>query len=541
MSQIKRDKEENMFFAIGFFVFFFIWYFFVYKKNKTEEESSNFDQVVSVSRNAVTEKAVQNVQIKQELKCQFDGVPDKHGLYPQELLLLYYAPRYETDSDSFPSFWKYNYDIENVKSYLENLVNRGFLKKEMNLQMNLDDLKVVDLKNLLKENSLPVTGKKDDLIKRIIEQVSLDSLRDDCKRLRFLRTETGEKALEEAPYIEYLDRNNLRDVSISEMSKYVHLMPRVDFRKGILEILTEKIKKFAAAGDYGLCRNSKLCLFEFYYLEKQYKDAYYTLLDVIFIDINDFLGNGFDKSSMQFSLDFFFDSEHPKIVEFAFARMAELQTFLNISDEQLSKDMKEHWFEFQIPYHILSVDDCVAIYFAEKTHDSEKMKAIYDKGKSQNLKKGSNGESALIIGRLETGYRNLVIAQRAAYAADYLKSRMSYTKCVESFKQADATFEREKAEKMFEDFAKKDPGFKKLSKILCDVIKKFPGILQSEIMKKFESGDWSDMYDYNRPVLKDDVYYALYFADKFGMIVRNKKGRTYELFVKQEIANDSEM
>lgn len=520
------------------FIIILVVYLFINRMNKTDEDAPVFGRVAPRSQNVShPRKNSQTVFAMREPQNENDGFPDKYGLYPRELLLLYYAPKYYIDSDSFPSFWNYRYGIENVKSFLENLVNRGFLKKEMDLQMNLNDLKVIDLKNLLKDHSLPVTGKKDDLIKRIIEKIPLDLLNANLKRLRFLQTESGKKALSEAAYLVYLDRNNLNEVSIFEMSKFVQQMPQVDFRKGIVEILTDKIKKLTSLGDYGLCRNCKLSLHEFYYLEKQYKDAYYTLLDVIFLDINDFLGNGFDKSSLPLHLDYFFDSEHPKIVEYAFSRMTELQSFLNVSDEQLCENMKERWFCFQLPYHILSVEECTKIYFAEKNHDVENLKEIYDKRKSQNLRHGKNGEDELVIGRLESGYKCLHIAIQAGYAADYLKARMSYMKSVESFKQADALFEKEKAEKMFEDFARKDPAFVKLAKIICDVIRVNPGILQSDFTKKLESGDWSDMYEYHRPILKDDVYYVLYFADKLGMIVRNKKGRTYELFIKQEISN----
>ena len=47
---------------------------------------------------------------------------------------------------------------------------------------------------------------------------------------------------------------------------------------------------------------------------------------------------------------------------------------------------------------------------------------------------------------------------------------------------------------------------------------------------------------YNSPVLKDDIYYALYFADKFGHIIRVKKGRSYQLYLPGtiELANTIE-
>jgi hypothetical protein len=126
-------------------------------------------------------------------------------------------------------------------------------------------------------------------------------------------------------------------------------------------------------------------------------------------------------------------------------------------------------------------------------------------------------------------------ARNAEKCGDYLGARMGYLKCVESFKQAGAIAELEEATKEYEGFVRRDPIFKKLIMVLNEGIKENPGILQSEITGKAEAMDWQKLYSYDRSLAKEDIYYALYFADKFGYINRNKKGRSYELFSNGDI------
>ncbi|MDR0487663.1 MAG: hypothetical protein LBG91_05395 [Treponema sp.] len=140
------------------------------------------------------------------------------------------------------------------------------------------------------------------------------------------------------------------------------------------------------------------------------------------------------------------------------------------------------------------------------------------------------------MGRLQEGHTILQWARDAEKKSDYLGARVNYLKCVECYKQANAITELDEATKEYEAFVKRDPIFKKLFTALNAGIKENPGILQSEITGKFESMNWGQLYSYDRPIAKDDVYYALYFADKFGYITRKKKGRSYELFSNGDFA-----
>jgi hypothetical protein len=124
---------------------------------------------------------------------------------------------------------------------------------------------------------------------------------------------------------------------------------------------------------------------------------------------------------------------------------------------------------------------------------------------------------------------HLSSARNSEQHGDYLAARMGYLKCVETLKQAGDTDDLTEATSEYENFVRRDPVFKKLLSVLLPFIEANPGIMQSEITKKFVSVDWSALYRYDRPVTREDIYYALYFADKLGHIKRTKKGRSYEL------------
>lgn len=133
------------------------------------------------------------------------------------------------------------------------------------------------------------------------------------------------------------------------------------------------------------------------------------------------------------------------------------------------------------------------------------------------------------MSRNEDAILHLNWARRAEKQGDFLAARMEYLKCVESWKQYGDTIELEKATGEYEAFVRRDPIFSRLLSILLPIIQANPGILQSDIAKQAESLDWAALYDYDRPVAREDIYYALYFAEKFKRISRTKKGRSYEL------------
>lgn len=71
-------------------------------------------------------------------------------------------------------------------------------------------------------------------------------------------------------------------------------------------------------------------------------------------------------------------------------------------------------------------------------------------------------------------------------------------------------------------FAHEDPLYSKVISLILPVIKLEPGILQSDLMKKFTQFN------------PDEFRYVLYFSAEIGTIVRVKKGRSYALFLPEK-------
>jgi hypothetical protein len=118
-------------------------------------------------------------------------------------------------------------------------------------------------------------------------------------------------------------------------------------------------------------------------------------------------------------------------------------------------------------------------------------------------------------------YTDLV--RRARASGDIAATRNAYTALVESWKQQNANLggalqtELDAVRREYSDFVKTDPDYQLIRDGTIEVLKQRPGILQTELY-----GIFSD-------VPKEALQYALYFAADHGVIVRTKKGRSYQL------------
>ncbi len=98
------------------------------------------------------------------------------GLYPHEVLLLSYAPRYCTTGNAYPGFWWYHYGVKDLDAKLRSLLERGFLEVG-SLRAALERETVAGLKELLKANQLKVSGKKAELLQRLLDGVPEEELK----------------------------------------------------------------------------------------------------------------------------------------------------------------------------------------------------------------------------------------------------------------------------------------------------------------------------------------------------------------------------
>lgn len=130
------------------------------------------------------------------------GWKSKNGLYPAEILLLYYCSKgqYPGPAKGYPAFWWFEYGIRNVSYILETLEKRGFIEYG-SLSDSVTALTVAQLKQLLKDAGEPAEGKKADLVERVKSAVPGDAMKAIGLEPKYHLTQTGEIELSSNSYV----------------------------------------------------------------------------------------------------------------------------------------------------------------------------------------------------------------------------------------------------------------------------------------------------------------------------------------------------
>lgn len=114
---------------------------------------------------------------------------------PVEMLMLRYVGKgIEADKD-FPGYWKYQYNV-NAQELVDSLLNKGLLKTG-GVDVSLQHMETKELKEILAKAGLKVSGKKGDLVARIVEGIDEQSLLALHLQTYIVRSEKGEKILAE--------------------------------------------------------------------------------------------------------------------------------------------------------------------------------------------------------------------------------------------------------------------------------------------------------------------------------------------------------
>ena len=137
----------------------------------------------------------------------------RYGIAPEEIMFLEYASGHATDLSTFAKSFYYDYglDYEKTVNFLlkDNYMRIG--SSEESLVVNT----ILELKNFLKLKQLPVSGKKDDLIQRILTQTT-DYDTYFSKRI-FILTEKGQSIINEYE----IDKINQQKKEIADIISYI--------------------------------------------------------------------------------------------------------------------------------------------------------------------------------------------------------------------------------------------------------------------------------------------------------------------------------
>ena len=144
----------------------------------------------------------------------------KGGLYPHEILMLSRVSKYQVNTydNDFNWFWKDRYGIENPLALINKLLNQGFVGIE-DTKAAMFRLTIPKIKELLKEYSCDLTGKKAELIDRLYAEGNIGTIESKLPPRRYCLTDLGKKEIEreENEYIIFISRK-ASPISIYEMN-----------------------------------------------------------------------------------------------------------------------------------------------------------------------------------------------------------------------------------------------------------------------------------------------------------------------------------
>lgn len=133
------------------------------------------------------------------------AIPSSRGLYPAEILLLEYCSKgtYPGPKNGYPGFWWFTYGIRDVGTALRSLEHRGFIAFG-SVSDCVKGLTIQQLKELLATKSQPATGKKAELVARVVSVFSEEELRSAGVQAKYVLTEVGQQELTENAYVPYM-------------------------------------------------------------------------------------------------------------------------------------------------------------------------------------------------------------------------------------------------------------------------------------------------------------------------------------------------
>lgn len=230
--------------------------------------------------------------IKEIAKLRSSCYPSLNGLYPDEIMLLSYAPKYMTDNNKFPAFWATSYGISNPQRTLQQLCAKGFIRIA-SAEESLNALKVSKLKEILDDFGLPSSGNKKALITRLTENVTVTELNRVITEKYYILTPLGEQELKFNEYVVYMHKHSFSlGISVWELNKLLHNNPNMNYKDAVWRELNRRhIITAKNIADNSLDSRADgigalLTMFDFLAEENRYEQALIWLSQAVFYSIN---------------------------------------------------------------------------------------------------------------------------------------------------------------------------------------------------------------------------------------------------------------
>lgn len=296
-----------------------------------------------------------------------NSFPSELGLYPHEILVLNYASKFYIDQTSYQSFWLYEYGIRDMGKILKSLFERGFLVIG-DLKHAIENETISILKEELRKHNLKLTGKKSELIERLLSEVPREILNLRFTRKRYQLTDIGIQSIEDEDYIMYIHKkhpSNIGGLTIWKLNQLMNSEPYMPYRDKIWGYLNERSIKNPYTKDAYLYRDTRICMARFLHEEKQYEKELPFLAEVIYLTLNG-VCRGFSPYWVYVSIKRNFPYGIPYLVLESVINCKEL---LNLSEDELKMYLIDGFGRLEFSIEFFTREECADIVIFEINKD----------------------------------------------------------------------------------------------------------------------------------------------------------------------------
>lgn len=309
-------------------------------------------------------------------KLELNRIINDGDLSPEEILMLALTSEMDTSKNSFPGYWQYSYNV-NPQILFTKLIGRGFYTKEKSLLVTLERKTVEELKGILRKYNLKVSGKKQVLIERILEELNDEQLNSIELIEVYKINDKAQEILNTNDHILFF-HNYSMEISIYEAHDFKNKNPHYSPVEIARHLIGIKSERHVTNGDWGLYRSSRLSLAEIEMKNQNLEKALVLIFEVCYLDLSG-LWNNFNLDYLYIYEQNFFPYENStqKIAPGVVNYIKRLKVKLGLSDTDLKQMYLKSMDKYQLPFHLFTKDESADILIAEINFDEAKLKNIY--------------------------------------------------------------------------------------------------------------------------------------------------------------------
>lgn len=208
-------------------------------------------------------------------------IPEYQGDYAKTVFLYWFStPKKKPDASDWPKYFLYECGIRDCQCYFDDLLKEELLR-EAPREKRLSALKITDLKMLLSDAGLTTSGKKEQLIERVIKEVSQKKI-DEClgEAKYYCLSPSGSVFMQRHKQYVVLHKHKNWGITWQEFDS-VH-RPEVGIYDTISGLLTKRVMDEFCVN---LSRNAYYSLSECSEERGDQEGALYFLLKVLYLDL----------------------------------------------------------------------------------------------------------------------------------------------------------------------------------------------------------------------------------------------------------------